>query len=130
MMNLTNKRVRYKLYATVLSVIGIFSIFIHAFSERYEIVNNFDRGNDAVSSSTIGELASTTDVQISNLNDNLCQSKFVSLCSCDADKRGFHQNVIAYSLYGNFSNPKHFSRYVDPIKAILSNISESYPGKH
>ena len=86
---------------------------------------------DINSSTTGGQLHFVSEVvQISNSNDDsLCQSsKFVSMCSCDADRRGFHQNVIAYSLYGNFSNPKHFSRYVDPIKAILSNISESYPG--
>ena len=55
--------------------------------------------------------------------------EFVSFCSCDADHRGLHQNVIAYSLYGNFSDPKLFTRYVEPIKIILANISQSYPGK-
>ena len=54
--------------------------------------------------------------------------KVVSMCSSKADERGFHQNVIAYSLYGNISDPKVFSRYVDPIKSILVNISQSYPG--
>lgn len=53
---------------------------------------------------------------------------FISICSCKADNRGLHQNVIAFSLYGNFSNPKHFDRYVDPIKATLNNISQVYPG--
>jgi len=57
------------------------------------------------------------------------EQTFVSLCSCKADNRGLHQNVIAFSLYGNFSDPKHFDRYVDPIKATLANISQVYPGK-
>ena len=57
-----------------------------------------------------------------------CHS-FASLCSCQADRRGLHQNVISYSLYGNFSDPKLFTRYVEPIKIILANISQSYPGK-
>ena len=48
----------------------------------------------------------------------------VSLCSCKADNRGLHQNVIGFSLYGNFSDPKHFDRYVDPIKATLANITD------
>ena len=56
------------------------------------------------------------------------EEKFVSYCSCDADRRGLNQNVIAYSLYGNFSNPRHFARYADPFKIILANISQSYPG--
>ena len=53
---------------------------------------------------------------------------FVSTCSCKADNRGLHQNVIAFSLYGDFSDPNIFNRYVDPIKATLANISQVYPG--
>ena len=54
---------------------------------------------------------------------------FVSFCSREADRRGLRQNVIAYSLYGDFSNPKVFARYVDPLKLILANISQAFPGK-
>jgi len=61
--------------------------------------------------------------------NNQAEFEFVSLCSCEADRRGLHQNVIAYSLYGNFSDPRHFSRYVEPIKIVLAKISQSYPGK-
>jgi hypothetical protein len=61
-----------------------------------------------------------------------CQSEaeknFVSMCSCKADRRGLHQNVIAFSLYGNFSDANHFTRYVDPIRILLANISQVYPG--
>lgn len=53
---------------------------------------------------------------------------FVSMCSSKADRRGLHQNVIAFSLYGNFSNRNHFIRYVDPIKNLIANISQVYPG--
>ena len=52
----------------------------------------------------------------------------VSYCSWEADRRGPQQNVISYSLYGNFSDPKHFKRYAEPIKFILANISQFYPG--
>ena len=52
----------------------------------------------------------------------------ISYCSEEADSRGPHQNVISYSLYGNFSDPKHFNRYTGAIKYILSNISQVYPG--
>ena len=61
--------------------------------------------------------------------DQEVEENFVSFCSLDADRRGPHQNVIAYSLYGNFSNLKHFARYIDPsMKLILANISQAYPG--
>lgn len=56
------------------------------------------------------------------------EKNFVSMCSCKADRRGLHQNVIAFSLYGNFSDAKHFTRYVDPIRILLANISQVYPG--
>jgi len=57
------------------------------------------------------------------------EKNFVSMCSCSADRRGLHQNVIAFSLYGNFSDANHFTRYVDPIRILLANISQVYPGK-
>ena len=54
---------------------------------------------------------------------------FTSFCSSEADHRGPHQNVVALSLYGNFSHPAHFARYVDPsLKFILRNFTRNYPG--
>ena len=54
--------------------------------------------------------------------------QFVSTCSCKADNRGLGQKVIAFSLYGNFSHSGHVHRYVEPMKAILANITRAYPG--
>ena len=51
-----------------------------------------------------------------------------SYCSRKADGRGLNQNVISYSLYGNFSDPRHHNRYAGPINYILTNISQVYPG--
>lgn len=42
--------------------------------------------------------------------------------------RGQHQNVIGYSLYGNWSDPEHYARYLAPMKLILQQIIELYPG--
>ena len=56
--------------------------------------------------------------------------QMVSYCSLEADRRGPNQNVISYSLYGNFSDPKHFERYAEPIKFILPKIKQFYPGCH
>ncbi len=64
----------------------------------------------------------------STYNANKHEHKFVSLCSSKADNHGLHQKVIAFSLYGNFSNEKIFYRYVNPIKSILNNITETFPG--
>ena len=111
---------RHNFPMTVLTTFGIISVFIYAISGRYPTAVYYDVNNPSVDDNNKSNI---------NNNEKLCQqSKFISMCSCQADRRGFHQKVIAYSLYGNFSNPSHFSRYVDPIKAILSNISESYPG--
>ena len=66
--------------------------------------------------------------QNANVTTDLHNNKFVSYCSCKADRRGLNQNVIAYSLYGNLSNHDTFTRYVDPIKMIIANISQFYPG--
>ena len=52
----------------------------------------------------------------------------MSFCSLESDFRDLHQNIIAYSLYGNFSDPKIAMRYLDPIKMLLVNISRAYPG--
>jgi predicted RND superfamily exporter protein len=63
-------------------------------------------------------------------NDFFLQTtdNFVSKCSSKSDNRGFHQNVIAFSVYGNFSSEKHYTRYVEPLKATIENISRVYPG--
>ena len=54
--------------------------------------------------------------------------QFRSYCSLEADNP--HQNVIAYSLYGDFSDAKILARYVDPfLRNTIANISSAYPGK-
>ena len=66
---------------------------------------------------------------LNNKRNQTTQSNLmVSYCSMESDLRGSHQNVISYSLYGNFSDPQHYLRYAEPIKYILSNISQFYPG--
>ena len=62
------------------------------------------------------------------LNENNMDDRFVSMCSSASDNRGLHQNVVAFSVYGNFSEPKKYVRYVEPIKTTIENISRSYPG--
>jgi hypothetical protein len=59
----------------------------------------------------------------------LAADPVTSYCNGKADRRGLNQNVISYSLYGNFSDPRHYNRYAGAINYILSNISQVYPGK-
>ena len=42
--------------------------------------------------------------------------------------RGQHQNVIGYSLYGNWSDPEHYARYIAPMELVLQQNSHFYPG--
>lgn len=67
---------------------------------------------------------------IVDVDDASCPSESlaVSTCSCKADRRGLRQNVVAYSLYGNFSDPEIITRYVDPMKNVIDFIQKAYPG--
>ena len=47
---------------------------------------------------------------------------------CRTDKRGFHQKVVSYSLYGNFSDPNKYERYVKPMIDVINQVQASYPG--
>ena len=72
---------------------------------------------------------STSSPQIIESIQNRQSPSFVSYCSLEADKRGPHQNVIAFSLYGDFSNSTYATRYLDPFKMTIQNISQVYPSK-
>jgi hypothetical protein len=54
---------------------------------------------------------------------------FNSVCSPDADRRGAHQKVISYSLYGNYSKPGFAGKYLKFFRQTLSKIPVAYPGK-
>ena len=62
--------------------------------------------------------------------NNKCPSDAfaVSTCGCQGDQRGLHQKVVAFSLYGNFSDPDIFSRYVDPMRIAIKGIQKEYSG--
>jgi hypothetical protein len=56
-------------------------------------------------------------------------STLKSTCSAAADRRGPHQNVIGYSIYGkNFSEPKFFRKYLKSFTDTLKTIPIRYPG--
>jgi hypothetical protein len=51
-------------------------------------------------------------------------------CSLSADRRGDKQNVISYSIYGNFSQSRVYNRYLKPFKETVVNIPHAYPGNY
>ncbi|XP_046449582.1 uncharacterized protein LOC124198012 isoform X3 [Daphnia pulex] len=51
-----------------------------------------------------------------------------STCNEHADLRGPHQKVIAYSLYGNLTQPNVNRRYLKPLVETAETILRVYPG--
>ena len=84
----------------------------------------------AASSPLLGESATQQEEEEEEeeMDDYGGEYRFESYCSWGADSRGPHQKVIAYSLYGDFTDSTIFTRYVEPLKMILQNITKVYPG--
>lgn len=55
---------------------------------------------------------------------------FNSVCNLNADSRGFHQKVISYSIYGNFTSTEVARRYLNPLKGAIDTINRAFPGIH
>lgn len=54
-----------------------------------------------------------------------------STCSRRADARGFHQNVIAYSVYGPaLTQPELAGRYLKPLEETARHLPKLYPGMY
>jgi len=51
-----------------------------------------------------------------------------STCSKRGDRRGPHQRVISYSIYGNFSDSQFFNRYLKTLSQTVNQIPTIYPG--
>lgn len=55
--------------------------------------------------------------------------EILSTCSHRADARGFHQNVVSYSLYGPDSSPSEWAvRYLKPLHETARRFPDLYPG--
>ena len=52
----------------------------------------------------------------------------VSTCGCRGDERGRHQKIVAYSLYGNFSDQETRERYVEPMAKVVDQVRSAYSG--
>ena len=121
----------FLVFATKLIVVIFLSCYIAAYTEQLYKPSltespDFPRALQLASApiSNKNQHQSSTSCLVAEKRQN-----FSSLCSCESDNRGFNQNVIAFSLYGNFSDPRHYERYVNPMKSILETINQVYPGK-
>lgn len=55
---------------------------------------------------------------------------FNSTCSAEADSRGPGQKVIAYSIYGDFSDSSTARRYLSPLEKTVNQVIPAFfPGK-
>ena len=72
--------------------------------------------------------AATMEYNTRHLQICLSDSLSISTCGCRADRRGFHQKVVAYSLYGNFSDEKTYQRYVEPLVNVIDQVRSYFPG--
>lgn len=51
-----------------------------------------------------------------------------STCSLHADRRGYHQKVFSYSIYGDLSKVGVAKRYLNPLKKTIRHINRAFPG--
>jgi hypothetical protein len=71
----------------------------------------------------------TTSTTTRTTTEDSASLLFKSTCSASADRRGPHQNVISYSMYGkNFSEPNFYNRYLKTFEGTLKTIPIHYPG--
>jgi len=60
--------------------------------------------------------------------DALNQTNRFQWCSIESDLRGDHQNVVAYTLYGNANNASTFRRYYSLMRNLSLTVETLYPG--
>jgi hypothetical protein len=75
------------------------------------------------------QIDTTNSSPTTNITENSSTSaSFKSTCSAAADRRGPHQNVIGYSIYGsNFSEPEFYNLYLKSFTETLRTIPTKYP---
>ncbi len=84
-------------------------------------------GNDGHREFLLNESDRTTKSSISSTTPSYLHHR--STCSLAADRRGAHQKVIGYSIYGDFSNDHVYRKYLKPFTDTLRSIPIRYPGK-
>jgi hypothetical protein len=103
-----------------------------------ELIKDFVVANDnltefpstaTTTSSTTTQTTTSTTTTSPTTTTEQPSTTFKSSCSAAADRRGPHQNVIGYSIYGkNFSEPKFYRKYLKPFTDTLKTIPIRYPG--
>ena len=93
--------------------------------------SNFDTGllelTDDSIQANINKMKTDSDQELVRANDDSSSNTTPPIYIC-GDLRGLGQNVVAYCLYGNFSDPTVYARYIDPMKLAINHIQRFYPG--
>ena len=65
-------------------------------------------------------------------NAKLRETGYIVWCSFESFIRGYHRNVVSYSLYGNAINETDFelARYFALLNTLPMQVKRFYPGKH
>ena len=113
-----------KLSVSVISLAFCFYFYL----PRREIVNYVNRSILSNPQNTnISAHSNVKNTFKENFTKQYSQNE-TSTCS-ESIHRGFHQKVIAFSLYGPFNEPSHFNRYGKTFQVAVRQINEMYPGK-
>ncbi len=84
--------------------------------------------DNQINKSTTGKSKTITIPTTITTNMSETTLKFKSTCSMAADRRGLHQSVIGYSIYGNFSDSNFYGQYLSLLSETLRTIPIRYPG--
>ena len=105
---------RHCLHFTFIPFIAGTILFIVLYSHQQTEVSNIGKASDKI-------------FPLLAVENCLSDAWAVSTCGCRSDRRGYHQKIISYSLYGNFSHRIIFSRYVKAMERISNQVRLSYP---
>jgi hypothetical protein len=96
---------------------------------RCQKVNAGDNWTIHKSGAAYQQILDTKKTSPTTTTEDSSTLSFKSTCSAAADRRGPHQNVIGYSMYGsNFSDPTFYNSYLKWFGETLRTIPIKYPG--
>ena len=67
-------------------------------------------------------------ISIRETPDCSSDTSAISTCGCRGDRRGHHQNIVGFSLYGNFSDKGTHDRYIEAMENVADQVRLVYPG--
>lgn len=120
MSSLFSSRV-FQLFSLIVST-ALFTVSLIFWRETSNLNSNHQRLIDR------GNGASINSIQLNRTYEETGHS-FRSKCSRKSDSRGAHQKVIAYSVFGELSNPAMMEKFVKPLIENAIHLPSKLPGK-